>query len=710
MASAIVLTMPRLRRSRAVTGWGYCLLLISLISANPGRASDSPCYPAFEELAYSRHLNGLAVGPGQVWMGSVSGGVLRLDTDTLAIERYTRVSACLPSNFVNSIYLGPQGIARDPVTGDVWVATDAGLGRLPGDGSSGGIFLTYDTSNSPLTNDLISAVAVDGSGGVWVGTFDAGLFHFDGASEWTHYHGGNSGLSDPFVTSLVIDSSGALWVGVWGDGVDRFDGVRWQNFSPRNTYPPNPGCTGFCPELLGCPPDDLGFVSFFVDVLAADPVTGDVWFGNEDDNPGCRAEGLTRFDGSGFSTFTAQNSGLLSNRFETAAVDAAGTVWAGTLNGMNLFSDGRWSTNPDLRARALAVLDGDMWIAGGDELHRFDGERAVPIELGGLVDGVEDIAFDPATGNPWFATRQGLQHYDGSTFETFDATGPLPVNTTRAVLFDSGGDLWVGTQPGGIARRSGLSWTTYHPSTSPGLCCSTIDTLHEAANGDVWAAWSLGGVSFFDGVTWTNVPAAAGGLPSTYVYDITSGPNGELWFATQAGAARLQEGSWTVFTMADGLIDDRIRSVLLEPNGTVWMGTKQGLSRLSGGTFTNFPLGGDMVTSLERDASGTVRAGLRNGGVVGFAGDTPYSLRYADGLMSDRVTSLAGARNGSQWIGTEQGVSIHALPEPSSAALHTSTLLALALITTTARYRNGKHITPSDERECRQNKSGFREV
>jgi hypothetical protein len=87
---------------------------------------------------------------------------------------------------------------------------------------------------------------------------------------------------------------------VWGDGVDRFDGLNWTNSRPSNTVPPG-DCSGGCGSMLFCPPEELGLISVFVDVLGVDPVTGNVWFRNEDDGP-CVRNGTTVFDGTTWRT------------------------------------------------------------------------------------------------------------------------------------------------------------------------------------------------------------------------------------------------------------------------------------------------------------------------------------------------------------------------------------------------------------------------
>ena len=79
---------------------------------------------------------------------------------------------------------------------------------------------TYDTSNSGLADDVVSAIAIDASGDKWFGTWVGGISKFDGVN-WTTYNASNSGLASNFVNAIAIDASGNKWFGTFG-GVSKF--------------------------------------------------------------------------------------------------------------------------------------------------------------------------------------------------------------------------------------------------------------------------------------------------------------------------------------------------------------------------------------------------------------------------------------------------------------------------------------------------------
>ncbi|MEW6753315.1 MAG: two-component regulator propeller domain-containing protein [Candidatus Latescibacterota bacterium] len=109
-----------------------------------------------------------------------------------------------------------------------------------------------------------------------------------------------------------------------------------------------------------------GPVSDQVTALAED-AEGNVWVGT--------AGGLSRFDGSGWTTFT-QADGLAGNWVVSIAVDPRGQVWTVGAGGITHFDGRNWTHYVFTEAGGdVAVApSGDVWVAGDFEaLYRFDG-------------------------------------------------------------------------------------------------------------------------------------------------------------------------------------------------------------------------------------------------------------------------------------------------------------------------------------------------
>jgi ligand-binding sensor domain-containing protein len=119
---------------------------------------------------------------------------------------------------------------------NLWVGTLGGglvkLNKLTGN------FVAYGEWNSGLPDNNVWAIVIDGQGNKWIGTGGGGLAKFDGVN-WTVYKTSNSGLPSDTVTAIAIDGQGNKWIGTWGGGLAKFDGVSWKVYNFRNSGLPS---------------------------------------------------------------------------------------------------------------------------------------------------------------------------------------------------------------------------------------------------------------------------------------------------------------------------------------------------------------------------------------------------------------------------------------------------------------------------------------
>jgi hypothetical protein len=85
----------------------------------------------------------------------------------------------------------------------------------------------------------VSAIAAYSIENKWFGTWDLGIWKFDG-SNWINYSESNSGLSYNRINqqSMILDLQGNLWFGTvkdtYGTGVTMYDGTQWQSFDSND--------------------------------------------------------------------------------------------------------------------------------------------------------------------------------------------------------------------------------------------------------------------------------------------------------------------------------------------------------------------------------------------------------------------------------------------------------------------------------------------
>lgn len=152
------------------------------------------------------------------------------------------------------------------------------------------------------------------------------------------------------------------------------------------------------------------------------------------------------------------------------------------------------------------------------------------------------------------------------------------------------------------------------------------------------------------------------GLRQKTVNAVAQTTDGFLWLATEEGLIRYDGQTFVTFDERNalGLGDRMIRSLAPSPDGGMWIGTMTGLARYDHGIFTSFRNETEFYTDV-------YDLGLTGDGSVWFSSDSGlrrYNMRaeslhvytVADGLPSNGITGIAGAADGTVWIGTRRGL------------------------------------------------------
>ena len=102
----------------------------------------------------------------------------------------------------------------------------------------------------------------------------------------------------------------------------------------------------------------------------------------------------------------------------------------------------------------------------------------------------------------WAGTSGGVVKWDMTTgtYVKYTTTDGLADNYVQAIAVDGAGNLWFGTDGGGVSKFDGTTWTTY--TEADGLASSWVNAIAVDGAGNLWFGTG-GGVSKFDGATWT---------------------------------------------------------------------------------------------------------------------------------------------------------------------------------------------------------------
>ncbi|MEP7262909.1 MAG: two-component regulator propeller domain-containing protein [Bacteroidota bacterium] len=158
---------------------------------------------------------------GYLWVGTMGGGLFRLNTITGTVQR------------ISNPDLNDASILSIDGSGDeVWLATFGGAFYCKIKGScltdKPDVEITKLDTEATLGNFYIYTVFVDSRNRVWFGTDKKGLTCYTNGKYYNYST--EQGLRSNTVYSITEDNKGAIWFSTPGEGICRFDGRTFHNY------------------------------------------------------------------------------------------------------------------------------------------------------------------------------------------------------------------------------------------------------------------------------------------------------------------------------------------------------------------------------------------------------------------------------------------------------------------------------------------------
>jgi signal transduction histidine kinase/streptogramin lyase len=347
----------------------------------------------------------------------------------------------------------------------------------------------------------------------------------------------------------------------------------------------------------------------------AETQDGYLWLGTE--------EGLARFDGYEFLTFTKEGGQLPSNSVTALCASRDGGLWIGTQGGLTHYSSGRFET--------------------------FTQKNGLPASVVGRV--LEDH-----TGAVWIASGGMLGRFENGRFTTFAKEKLAPVDSVEVIYEDHRNQLWVGGY-GGVVKRSGEEFEPVPGSEE--LHSQIVTHIAETALG-LWLGSPRGIILIQEGAP-LRYFNTANGMPSDIVRALVSDRAGNIWLGTSAGLSRL-EGERFVTPALDRRGDrDWVRSLFEDREGDLWVGMNSALNRFRDGDFSVYGrsegLPSDQPAAVHQDARGEIWIGFQDNGLLAWHGGAYRHYTKADGLASDEIFAIHDGRDGDLLVANRGGIS-----------------------------------------------------
>jgi signal transduction histidine kinase/CheY-like chemotaxis protein/sugar lactone lactonase YvrE len=435
------------------------------------------------------------------------------------------------------------------------------------------------------------------------------------------------------------------------------------------------------------------------------------------------SDGLNWFDGYEIRTFRHDPDdprSLSENLIRGMAVDPAGFIWIATAGGgLNKF-DPRTETfvryqhqpsNPnslgfDFAVSVFVDQAGLVWVGGLGAVDRLDPEtgtfchyRHDPSDPTTIGPGQVHSICQEWGGTLWFGNRGGgglsrLAGFPASTEgqQPLDSIGhfchyrhdpsdphSISDDSIQVVYIDQAGELWVGTENGGLNHfdRAAETFCRYRhdPQNPNSLSSDYVRDIIQDQAGHLWIA-TVRGLDQMDragGVFahYRHNPADSVSISTDNLSRVYEDRAGGLWVTTFHGVdyCSPKHQRFRCYRHEpdnpNSLDDNSVRAVYEDASGILWVGTEKGLNKMdrSRGQITRYMQdpadptslsSGFFVSAIVEDAEHRLWVGTWGGELccldvqserIWHPGDDPELPRIRDSL------ALCRDHNGDIWVG-----------------------------------------------------------
>ncbi len=523
-------------------------------------------------------------------------------------------------------------------TDSLWVATSGGLFLF---NPSSNLFAKFTNSEGLSSNDL-SAVTIDGTGRVWVGSSDGFINAYTPTTgEWVAITAIEESDRVQKAIRAILARGDSLFIATdFGITV-----LQLSRREFKDTY----ASLGF-PTQAG-----VNDVKIF---------KNRIWAATD---LGISSAPLAAPNLSAPTSWTAYGtSDGLPSSICTAVASIHDTIVAGTSNGLAIFTGKGFLSVPAFGGKAIAGLlarTNDVVVlsneTGSFKLASYTGITSPAVEIATNTEMQGNaLAGQPLTTDVWVGTSSnGIARWEGS-WEYKVPNGPRS-NLFSSVVVDDRGVLWAAS---GISGRGqgfyrydpteseNARWKNYNLAANPVMKSNDYYKVSLGANGSVWiSSWGWGAVEVVNDtirrhIDQSTTPALAGAVPQNPNYVVVGGvgvdSQGDTWLVNRGAIngnhiVQLKSNNSVLYRTSPS--DGKFTNILIDHNDTKWFANSEPSDKPANGLFY---FNEDTIVSSTRLSGGWGQ------------------LTTSDGLQTSIVLSLALDLNGDVCVGTDLGMII----------------------------------------------------
>ena len=484
------------------------------------------------------------------------------------------------------------------------------------------------------------------------------------------------GLPSNNLSQVTQDQRGYIWISSF-DGAARFDGNVFKIFETQNTPLL---ITSAIHSVLSLPDSSMYFSTqssgllYYKKGVFTNPfensilpkniifsymdVKGRLWIASE-------FEGLYFVEKGQVNKYNIPEFNKLTIR--SIAVDADNAVWVAsqgggvakiTESGYELYTSDNYAL-PSNFAYSILYHKGIMYI--GTELGLCtikEGKWVVDVRFTKKI--IYDIVAD-SNSNIWFATVSGLARLSNlDSLEHISVEDGLPERSINGIALDNQNNIWLATYRGGLVQLKQSVFKNI--SERDGLSYHNVNSISEAKDGRIFIGNYNGGIDVVENdvvkpfsikTNLTNIP----------IKDILIEDDGTIWIANYSSLIKKTYKEEKVYSSANGLISNQMRSLLKASDSSIWVSSRNGGINIinKDGSIESISikegLGSDFIFSIDESEDGNMVLGSANGGVNIIDTNHNVEIIYPDtSLTGVYIFNIYIENESRMWLATNVGL------------------------------------------------------
>jgi signal transduction histidine kinase/CheY-like chemotaxis protein/HPt (histidine-containing phosphotransfer) domain-containing protein len=249
----------------------------------------------------------------------------------------------------------------------------------------------------------------------------------------------------------------------------------------------------------------------------------------------------------------------------------------------------------------------------------------------------------------------GLTLIDNSRIVEFPAEKDLPEKGINCLYEDSWGNIWIGTNGGGVSRYSDQAWSVYDETTPLGR--RGVFTMAEIGPGQYWIGTDKGLFEFKDGEI---APVSEYPKPTEAVYGILKRKNGKIDIVGLGGYFVYENGKFREIGADHRMANYKLYTIAQAANGDRYVASSGGAFLIQG----EEPIDLGLQTPILRKSQAQIffdHAGRRwhinsSSGMTRFTNGVMEQLNLPQGFSNNRAYAICEDSHHEIWIGTHSGI------------------------------------------------------